>query len=84
MKYGNETDEQGAKFKSVILPPGFLEDPKNENFGVTIAEPEVDVTEHAPRDERRQFDPSAGRETWNRKLRPRHRQVVGEYFDNDE
>lgn len=81
--FGDESDERGTKFKEVVLPPGFLDDPKNEVLGITRSAPEEAPAESAPRDVQRQFDPSAGRETWSRQLRPRHRSVVRGYFNTD-
>lgn len=84
LTWGDESDAQGTKFKEVVLPPGFKENPKDEVIGVTRSAPEENPAEFAPRGERRLFDPAAGKETWNRQLRPRHRQVVRGYFDNAE
>jgi hypothetical protein len=81
MSYGNESDKKNTKFKDVILPPGLLDEPKNDVVATTPREPEVNPAESAPRSAARASDASSGRETWERKLRPRHRGVVRRYFD---
>ena len=81
--WGDESDEQGVKFKETVLPPGLLDDPKNEVIGINPTAPEVAPADSAPRAAARAGDPSAGRETWNRRLRPRHRRVVRNYFDTE-
>ena len=65
------------------LPPGFQEDPKEEVRGVSLAPPETDPAAAAPRGAARQIDAASGRETWDRRLRPRHREVVRQYFDTE-
>ncbi|QDU36431.1 hypothetical protein Mal4_07170 [Maioricimonas rarisocia] len=82
MTWGDESDDQNAKFKETVLPPGFLEDPKNEVLGVTLAPPEETPDAAAPRGAAREERATAGREAWNRQLRPRHRSVVRRYFDS--
>lgn len=84
LNYGHETDEQGIKFKETVLPKGFLDDPSEEVLRLSFSPPEVDVAESAPRSAARESDPSTGRATWNRKLSPRHRDVVKEYFNSNE
>jgi hypothetical protein len=84
MSWGDESDEAGVKFKETVLPPGLQEDPKDEVLGMTRSAPEVDPAAAATRGAARDVDPTAGRETWNRKLRPRHRDVVRQYFDSAE
>ncbi len=80
LTWGDESDETNTKFKEVVLPPGFLEDPKGEILGVTKTAPNEEPAESAPRSARRQVNPASGQETWKRKLRPRHRNVVRKYF----
>jgi len=82
MTWGKESDENGMKFKELVLPPGFLEDPKNQVLKVTLTAPNEQPAETAERNEQKHIDLSTGRETWNRKLRPRHRQVVQRYFES--
>lgn len=84
MTWGDESDDQGVKFKETVLPPGFLEDPQNQVLGVTLAPPEETPDAAAPRGAARDQRATAGREAWNRQLRPRHRSVVRKYFDSAE
>lgn len=81
LSWGDEADENGVKFKESVLPPGFLDKPKEEVIGITKAEPTVDPAPSAPRGAAQNADPASGSETWNRSLRPRHRSVVRKYFD---
>jgi len=80
MSWGDESDGNNTKFKEIFLPPGYLDDPKNEILSVTKTAPDEDVANSAPRGAQRNVDPATGRETWNRKLRPRHRSIVRKYF----
>ena len=84
MAWGDESDDAGILFKETVLPPGMQEDPKDDVIGITRSEPEVDPATSAPRKAARANDPAAGRETWNRKLRPRHRGAVRKFFDSAE
>jgi hypothetical protein len=81
MSWGEESDRQGAKFKETVLPPGFQEDPQDDVRGVSLAPPETDPVAAAPRSAARQIEAASGREAWDRRLRPRHREVVRQYFD---
>lgn len=83
LTWGEESDEQGLKFKETVLPPGFQEDPKDDVRGVSLAPPEETPDAAAPRAGSREVDAASGRETWDRRLRPRHRDVVREYFDSE-
>ncbi len=83
MTWGDESNENNSKFKEVILPPGMVDQPRDDVLGVTHNEPEVAPSESAPRAPRRQIDPAAGLETWKRKVSPRHREVVRKYFDSE-
>lgn len=80
MSWGDESDRQGVKFKETVLPPGFKDAPKEDVQGVTLNAPEVNPAASAPRAAGRETDAATGKETWNRKLRPRHREVVREFF----
>jgi hypothetical protein len=82
MIWGDESDEAGVKFKETVLPPGLQDDPQDEVRGITRSAPEVDPAAAVSRGAARDVDPAAGRETWNRQLRPRHRDVVRQYFDS--
>ncbi len=80
MTFGDESDRQGAKFKEVALPPGALDDPANQLLKITGRDPKADPAASAPRSAARKQGPAAGRTSWNRRLRPRHRGVVQKYF----
>ncbi len=82
MSWGDESEETGIQFKETVLPPGMQEDPKDEVIGITRSEPEVDPAMAASRAAARANDPSAGRETWDRKLRPRHKGAVRKFFNS--
>ncbi len=81
MTWGDESDETGVQFKETVLPPGLQDDPKDEVLGITRSAPEVDPATGVSRAAARSIDPTAGREAWSRKLRPRHRGVVRKFFD---
>jgi len=82
LTWGDESDAAGSKFKETVLPPGMQDQPKEEVLGLTKSAPEVDPAATISRGTARATDPTAGRETWNRTLRPRHRGVVRQYFDS--
>lgn len=81
LTWGKESDKEGTKFKEVILPPGFLDQPKDELVGVQKTAPNEDTAANAPRSAQRLLDPAAGNATWNRTVNPRHRGVVRKFFD---
>jgi len=80
LTWGEESDKEGTKFKEVILPPGFLDQPKDEIVGIQRTAPTDEPAAAAPRSASRQIDPSTGRETWDRRVSPRHRNVVRKFF----
>ncbi|MGC1276034.1 MAG: hypothetical protein WBC44_20205 [Planctomycetaceae bacterium] len=80
MSYGDESDEQAAKFKEAVLPPGFLDQPNDTVQGVTASAPPVEPAGDAQRNAARESAPATGKTTWDRPLRPRHREIVREYF----
>lgn len=82
LTWGNESDEHGIRFKQTVLPPGFLEDPKDEVIGVRLTAPKVEPAGSAERAAARDVDPTTGRETWDRRLRPRHQQAVKQFFQS--
>lgn len=81
LTWGDESDKEGTKFKEVVLPKGFLDQPKDDLVGIQRTAPNEESPAAASRSARRDFDPSAGNATWNRKLNPRHRNVVRKFFD---
>lgn len=82
LTWGDESDAQGGQFKEAILPKGFLEDPKDEVVKVQMKAPTVDPSAAAPRAAARETDAATGRESVSRKLRPRHKEVVKQFFDS--
>lgn len=81
LTWGDESTLEGTKFKESVLPPGMLDKPRDEVVGVTIAAPETDVADSAPRSAARAATAASGDETWKGTVRPRHRSVVKRYFD---
>lgn len=84
LTWGDESTEENVKFKETVLPPGMLDKPRDEVVGVTVAAPETDVAESAPRSAARNSTAASGDETWKSTLRPRHRNVVRKYFDKQD
>ena len=81
MSYGDEANKNGVKFKETILPPGFADKPKDEIAGVQLIAPNEEPATAAAKGAQRAIDPSSGNATWNRKLSPKHRNVVRKFFD---
>lgn len=82
LTFGKESDEKLAKFKQIVLPPGFLDDPTNSKTETRSVAPETNPTATAKRGSQQEFDSATGREARTRSLRPRHRQAVRDYFGN--
>ena len=80
MSYGDESDDQAIKFKETVLPPGLLDQPTDNVVGMTASAPQVDPTGPEARTTARDAGPTTGQTTWDRPLRPRHREVVRGYF----
>lgn len=81
LTWGNESDKQGTKFKETVLPPGFLDQPKEEIVRIGRTAPEEEAAASAPRSTQRIIDATAGNTAWRRKLNPKHRAVVRKYFE---
>lgn len=81
LTWGDESTLENTKFKESVLPPGMLDKPRDEVVGITIAAPETDVADSAPRSAARAATAASGDETWKGTVRPRHRSVVKRYFD---
>jgi hypothetical protein len=81
LTWGDESDKQSTKFKEVVLPKGFLDQPKDDVVAVQKSAPNEEAAAEAPRSARRNDEAAAGQATWNRKLAPRHRNAVRKYFD---
>jgi hypothetical protein len=82
LTWGDESEENGIKFKETILPPGTPDKPNKEVISQSATTPKAEPAAAAPRAAGRSAGPETGRETWNRTLRPRHRVVVRTYFDS--
>lgn len=82
LTWGDESDKQGIKFKETVLPPGFLDQPKEELARIGRTAPDEQAAASAPRSAQRSVDATAGNTTWNRKLNPKHRNVVRKYFSH--
>lgn len=80
LEFGDMSSSQGTKFKETILPPGYLDKPRDEILSVTAASPEVKPVDVAPRNIARPNEAVSGNEAWNRNVRPRHRNAVKSYF----
>ena len=80
--YGEESSEQETKFKSVILPKGYLDKPKDELVGQTASAPDVVPAETSNRNEKRDKTAASGHRSYKRQIRPTHRNVVERYFDS--
>ena len=80
LQFGDASKHQGTKFKESVLPPGYLDKPRDEVLSVTAASPEVKPADSAARNAARANEASSGNETWNHAVRPRHRSVVKSYF----
>ncbi len=83
LTWGVENEKEGIKFKETVLPPGFKEMPKEEILRLTKKDPEADPAASAPRDGSRDQTDTAGSQSWNRSLKPRHQQVIRDYFKSD-
>jgi hypothetical protein len=81
LTWGDEAEANGAKFKEVVLPPGTPDQANKEVISQSASAPEVEPAANAPRAAGRAAAPETGRQTWNRTLRPRHREAVRSYFD---
>lgn len=83
MTWGEESTEQGIKFKESILPEGFKEQPKDDVIGLEASAPEVEPAASAPRGAARDQRRAAGGATNNRRLSPKHRRAVRKYFTSE-
>ena len=83
MIWGDESDKANTKFKEVVMPPGFLDKPRDEIMGITRTSPETAPSDTAPRAAARDTGAASGTETWNRTIAPRHRSVVRRYFQSE-
>lgn len=82
LTWGDEADKQGVKFKEIVLPKGLRDKPKDEIIALQRTAPNEEAAELAPKGAARADEAAVGETTWNRKLSPRHRNVVRRYFDS--
>lgn len=80
LEFGDMSSAQGTKFKESVLPPGYLDKPRDEILSITGSAPKVQPAESAPRNAARPNEAASGNEAWNRSVRPRHRNAVKNYF----
>jgi hypothetical protein len=84
MSWGDETDAKQMKFKEILLPPGFLDKPKDEVSGIQVVAPNDDAPASAVKRALQAKKTSLGDATWERRLSPKHRNVVKQYFGNEQ
>lgn len=81
MSWGDETEGQTDKFQSKVLPPAELNDTKNNQvIGTTLNAPQASPVAESGGGADLQL--SNGKTSWRRRLAPRHRDAVKEYFNN--
>ncbi|MCA9072187.1 MAG: hypothetical protein KDA84_24845, partial [Planctomycetaceae bacterium] len=83
LKWGDVSKEIQAKFKQVVLPPGFLDDPTNKIADVTPSNRtprSLPPSENVSPDLPTEFEPATGGEVRTRELPPRYRSIVKKYF----
>lgn len=86
LKWGEVSQDVQSKFKQVVLPPGFLDDPTNPVAGITPGQRNprtVAPSENVSPDLPTEFQAATGGEVRTRELRPRHRSVVKKYFQRE-
>lgn len=81
LTWGDESNEEGIKFKEAVLPRGTLDQPRDEVVGISVSTPDVEPAGPIRRQGSRAAGAASGDETWSRNVRPRHRSVVRRYFD---
>jgi hypothetical protein len=82
LTWGAESDKQGTKFKETVLPKGFLDQPGDQTVGIERTAPIEQPGEASVSRGAREIGAASGDSTWRRKLNPRHRQIVREYFQD--
>lgn len=83
MSWGDEADEKKLKFKEILLPPGFLDKPKEEVAGIKFIAPTDQAAAASEKRALQAGKTSLGETTWGRKLSPKHRNVVKQYFGDE-
>lgn len=81
MTWGDEASDKGVQFKEIALPPGFSDNPKDEIAEIKFIAPNDEPAAAVTKGTARSMDASSGDASWNRRLSPRHRNVVRKYFD---
>ena len=84
LTWGDESSEEGIKFKESVLPPGMLDKPRDQVVGISVSAPDVEPGGPTRRQGPRASTAASGDETWSRNVRPRHRSVVRRYFDEQD
>ncbi len=83
LTWGEESDEQGIKFREVAIPQG-VPDEEGELLRTRITKPNADPVAPNGRSAARSVGDTAGGQGWKQPLRPRHREVVKKYFGSDD
>lgn len=78
MLWGEESDEQGVRFETKVLPPDLTGLESSLLFGVGEASPEGDGKGESSG--LQELPSSAGTSVGRRRLSPRHRRAVREFF----
>ena len=82
LTFGDESDEDQAKFKETVLPKGLGDESKDEVVSIQKRDPTVQPIDPAARTAARGGEAASGSTTVNRNLSPRHRNVIRKYFDD--
>lgn len=81
MTFGEESAEQGAKFKERAIPEG-IADENGDLIKTRFAAPEVNPIAPDGRAAARATRDATGEQTWAPTLRPRHREAIKNYFSS--
>lgn len=83
--FGKEKESTSSRFRNIVLPRRDQSDlPGVDRPDRAGRAPEVATElEAQQRIEVREMEAASGRETWQRTLRPRHRQVIRDYFQSE-
>jgi hypothetical protein len=79
LSFGEESSEQGAKFRDVAMPQG-IADENGQLIETTFSVPEVNPIAPGGRSVARAAADATGDQTWKQPVRPRHREALKRYF----
>ncbi len=83
MSWGDESDEQGIKFRDLEMPQG-VPDPEGELLQTKMTAPQENPIAPNGRSGPRTKTQTAAGEASKQTLRPRHRDVIKKYFGSDQ